>query len=80
MIGCTSQRPIEGSANRNTSAVLPLFSRPQNAQRSDFSALPKSSWHARLKEHKGVPCDIVVHPVGEILELVFPPRVSAMCG
>ena len=57
-------------ANRNTFAVLPLFSQSQNSQRPNHSALPKSSWHARLKEHKGVPCDTVVHPRGKILELV----------
>ena len=80
MIGCTSLRPVEGSANRNTSIVLPLFSPPQNSQQPNCSALPKSSWHTCLKEHKGVPCDIVVHLGGEILELGFPPRVSSMCG
>ena len=80
IIRCTSRFPVEGSANRNTSAVLPLFSRPRNAQWPDCSALPISSWHARLKEQKGVPCDIVAHPGGEILELGFPPRVSGMCG
>ena len=44
------------------------------------NAPPKSSWHARLKEHKGIPSDTVVHPGGEILELGFPPRASGMCG
>jgi hypothetical protein len=44
-------------------------------QRPDYSVLPKSSWHARLKEHKGVPGNIVVHPGGENLELGYPPRL-----
>jgi len=59
---------------------MPLFSRPQNAQRPDCSVLPKSSWHARLKEHRGVPGDIVVHPGGKNLGLGYPPRASCMCG
>jgi hypothetical protein len=40
-------------------------SRPRNAQRPDCSAPPKSSWHAHLKEHKGVPGDIAGHLGGE---------------
>jgi len=59
---------------------VPLFSQPQNVYRIDYSALPKSSWHAHLKEHKGVPGDIAVHPGDENLELGYPPRVSCMSG
>jgi len=42
--------------------------------------LPKSSWHARLKEHKGDLDGITRHPGGENLEHADPPRVSGMCG
>jgi hypothetical protein len=76
---CTSRHPIEDSANINTFAVLPPFSRPRNAQRPDCSVLPKSSWHARLKEHKGDPGCIIGHLGGENLEHAGPPRVSGMC-
>ena len=79
-IESTSRRLVEGSTNRNNFAILPLFSQPRNSQRPDYSALPKSSWHALLKEHKVVPCNIVVNLGGENLELGFPPRASCMCG
>ena len=42
--------------------------------------LPKSSWHALLKEHKGDLGGITGHPRGENLEHGEPPRVSGMCG
>ena len=77
MISCTSRHPIEDSANRNNFAVLPLFSRPRNAQQPDCSVLPKSSWHARLKEHKGDPGGITGYPVlkfgtgGQVVPLGF---------
>jgi len=44
------------------------------------SAPPKSSWHARLKEHKGVPSDKAGYIGGENWELAYPPRVYCMCG
>ena len=80
MIGCTSQHPVEDSANRNTFAVLPSFSRPRNAQQFDYSVPPKSSWHDRLKEHKGDLGGITGHPGGENREHADPPKVSGMCG
>jgi len=67
-------------ANRNTFVVLPPFSRPRNAQQPNYSVLPKSSWHARLKEHKGDPGGITGHLGHENLEHADPPRVSSMCG
>ena len=60
--------------------MLPSFSRPWNAQQPDYSALPKSSWHVCLKEHKGVPSGIIGHPRGENIELADPPRASSICG
>jgi hypothetical protein len=49
------------------------------SKRPDYSVPPKSSWHSRLKEHKGVLGGITVHPGGENLELAYLPRVSCMC-
>src|ERR1700690_1714483 len=80
MIGCISQHLVEDSANRNNFVVLSTFSRPRNAQQPDCSVLPKSSWHAHLKEHKGDLGGITGHPGGENLEHADPPRVSSMCG
>ncbi len=80
MICCTSRHPAEDSTSRNTSTILPLFSRPRNAKQPDYSALPKSSWLTRLKEHKGVLGGISGNPGGENIELVDPPRASGMCG
>ena len=57
-------------------AVLPWFSRPRNSQQLDCSAPPKSTWHAHLKEHKGVPSDKAGHPGGENWELAYPPSVA----
>ena len=80
MIICTSRHIVEDLANRNTSPILLLFCWTQNSQHPENSALPKSSWHARLKEQKSVLGGITRHPRGEKLELANPPRAYGMCG
>ena len=44
------------------------FLDPEMPSNIDCSVLPKSSWHARLKEHKGDRGGIIGHPGGENLE------------
>ena len=77
---CTSIHPIKVLANRSSDPLLWFFSRPRNAEPHDYSTFFKSSWHARLKEHKAVWAHITGDPWGENLELIYPPRVYCMCG
>ena len=53
-------------ANKNTSAKLPLSSQYQSALPLDYNVPPKSSWHARLKEHRDGPGGIEILPKDEI--------------
>ena len=54
-----------------------IFSTPKS-HATDYSALPKSSWNARLKEHKGGLGSIIIHPGGENKEISFHPLESGM--
>jgi hypothetical protein len=68
---CTSEHPIEASANKNDSIVLPLYFLQKNVSLLNFIYLTRSTLHTHLKEHSGVSDGITIHPGDESWEFVF---------